>query len=569
MLMNKGFWMAHRSVAAILAVAVIAAAGLSSAQDATAPLTLPFLKLMPKQSALAIGIPPLNVIEGKLVPLLEKVAPELDAAGAIEDFVADAAIDLGIDADNLNDLGKKLGLDLDAPITIFIDASPTLKSVDELKAKLGDNPEASAIEDAIEDNLAIPAITIVLGVSDAKEAEASVEDISSMLADIDPATLEKIAAGDVTVKSAGPEKFNFFLADNKLVLGNSLDMVANTALRLKDPASIRYGSPECPAIATDELSFQLFGGDFVPALMAALSMFQNQDPTTKALVEKQMQLFSAVWEGEGATDPMVLSLVFDDSRLELISRMDTVKHPAVLTQSGTAAALKYAPMLADNTSLMLSLYLTPEIKKMLSEMVLDTMAAQATGDPGMAQGLTMGRQVLQMLGPEVTLGLAPATDDLPAAVLMLGLTNPEATKGLLQMLVPTMPEETYKEVEISSIAAGIPVPLSIAYPGDFVLVSSNIDEMKRIIDLLKEEKTSELFSKLNPALDPSVARYSALVLKTSLYTDVIQPLSVLIGGLPAEADEIVTRVAAAVDELRLVQEMKGDWQMSSLRLSLK
>lgn len=567
MLTYNGFWMARRSVAAILAVAVVAAAGLCGAQDA--PLTLPFLQLMPKQTALAVGIPPLNVIESKLVPLLEKVAPELDAAGAIEDLVADAAIDLGIDADNLNDLGQKLGLDLNAPITVFVDASPTLNSIDEVKAKLGENPEAEAIEAAIEDNLTIPAITVVLGVSDAKEAEASVEDIASMLADIDPASLEKITAGDITVKSAGPEKFNFFLTDNKLVLGNSVDMVANTALRLKEPATLRYGSADCPAIAPDELSILLFGGDFVPALMAALSMFQNQDPATKALVEKQMQLFSSVWEGDGATDPMVMSLVFDEARLELISRMDTAKHPAVLVQSGKAAPLKYAPMLADNTSLMLSLYLTDEMKKMISEMVLDTLAAQATAEPQMAQGLTMGRQVLQMLGPEITLGLAPATDDLPAAVLMLGLTNPEATKGLLQMLVPTMPEETYKEVEISSIAAGIPVPLSIAYPGDFVLVSSNIDEMKRIIDLLKEEKASELFAKLNPALDPSVPRYSALVLKTSLYTDVIQPLSVLIGGLPADADEIVTRVASAFDELRMVQEMKGDWQVSSLRLSLK
>lgn len=568
MLTYNGFWMARRSVAAILAVAMVAAAGLCGAQDA-APLTLPFLQLMPKQTALAIGIPPLNVIESKLVPLLEKVAPELDAAGAIEDFVADAAIDLGIDADNLNDLGQKLGLDLNAPITVFVDASPTLKSIDEVKAKLGENPEAAAIEAAIEDNLSIPAITVVAGVSDAKEAEASVEDIASMLADIDPASLEKITAGDITVKSAGPEKFNYFLTDSKLVLGNSVDMVANTALRLKEPATLRYGSADCPAIAPDELSILLFGGDFVPALMAALSMFQNQDPATKAIVEKQMQLFSSVWEGEGATDPMVMSLVFDDTRLELISRMDTAKHPAALVQSGKAAPLKYAPMLADNTSLMLSLYLTDEMKKMISEMVLDTLAAQAAAEPQMAQGLTMGRQVLQMLGPEITLGLAPATDDLPAAVLMLGLTNPEATKGLLQMLVPTMPEETYKEVEISSIAAGIPVPLSIAYPGDFVLVSSNIDEMKRIIDLLKEEKASELFAKLNPALDPSVPRYSALVLKTSLYTDVIQPLSVLVGGLPMEADEIVTRVASAVDELRMVQEMKGDWQVSSLRLSLK
>lgn len=596
-------------IAGCAALVALVATGLCGAQE-NSPLTLPMLQCMPKQTALALGVPPLTNLVETLLPIVDRIAPDLDARGALEGAIADAAIDLGVDAVNIEELGKGLGLDLTAPIAVFVDLAPTVKSVEDIQKKLAEAKQAreeqadkaeaveeaddaddtgedadetgdvdeeddeddfddmEAFEDALDDMLVMPAFTVVLGVTDAATAETSVNDLGVLYADLDPDAFDNISAGDVTVKSLGADDFNYFIADNKIVLGNSLDMVANTALRLKEPATLRYGSAECPAFAPNEISLQIYGGDFLPALMALAGAFVNEDPTTQALLEKQTAMMSALWEGEGANDPLLVTLGVRDNRLEFSTRLDTATHPAALTQSGQAQALRYAPMLSDKTLFFLSLYLTNEMKTMLSDLVLDTVIAQSGGDPQMAQGLTMGRQVLQMIGPEITIGLA-AAEDFPSATVMIGLQNPEATKGLLQMFVPTMPEETYKEIEIASVVAGIPVPLSIAYVGDMVLLSNSIDEVKRIIDLFTAEEASGLFGSLTPPLDPATPRYSALLLKTSLYTDVIEPLANLFGALPPDAGEIAGPITAVVDELRCVSEMNGTWQTSTLSVSLK
>ncbi|HNR32135.1 MAG TPA: hypothetical protein PKI11_14690, partial [Candidatus Hydrogenedentes bacterium] len=579
------------AVACALTICVMALAAVPATAQENAPLTLPFLQCMPKQTAVALGLPPLNNLVATLLPIVDRIAPELGAKDVLDGAILDASIELGLDADNLAELGKELGLDLDAPIVAFVDVAPTVKSIEEIQAKvaaereayeaakaaeaaesaeesaeptpMSDFDEAKAFQKALDKMLTIPAFTVVLGVSDAEKAETTLKDLGVMYADLDPDAFENVSAGDVTMKSLGADNFNYFIAENKLALSNSVDLAANTALRLKEPATLRYGTAECPAIAPNEISLLFYGADFLPALMAVAGAFQNEDPTTKALIEKQVGNMAALWEGDAAHDPLLVTLGVRDNRLELTSRLDTAVHPAALTQSGEAKPLRYAPMLSENTLLFLSLFLTPEIKTMLSEMVIDTIVAQSGGDARMAQGVTMGKQVLQMIGPEVTLGLA-AADDFPSATLMIGLENPEATKGLLQMFVPTMPEETHNEVEINSIVAGIPVPLSIAYLGDMVLVSNSIDEMKRIIDLSKAEKHSDLFASLKPALDPATPRYNALLLKTSLYTDVVEPLANLFGALPADAGMIAGQVAAAVDEVRIVSEMNGSWQKSGL-----
>ncbi len=595
----------YTRIGGLAALIAVVAAGVCGAQE-TAPLTLPVLQCMPKQTAVALGVPPLNNLVQTLLPVVDRIAPELDAQGALEGAIADAAIDLGVDAENLEELGQGLGIDVNAPIAVFVDLSPTVKSIEDIQKKLAEAKKAreeaeqaesaeavedadaadsgadeadeagdtddfddmEAFEDALDDMLVVPAFTVVLGITDAATAETTVNDLGVLYADLDPDAFDNVSAGDVTVKSLGADNFNYFIADNKVVLGNSLDMVANTALSLKEPATLRYGSADCPAGVPNEISLQVYGADFIPALMALAGAFTNEDPTTQALLEKQMGMMAALWEGEGAKDPILVTLGLHDNRVELATRMDTATHPAALTQAGQAQPLRYAPMLSEKTLFFLSLYLTNEMKTMLSDLVIDTIVAQSASDPQVAQGLTMGRQVLQMIGPEITIGLA-AADDFPAASVMIGLQNAEATKGLLQMFVPTMPEETYNNVEIASVVAGIPVPLSIAYLGDMVLVSNSVDEVKRIIDLFTAEKQTELFATLAPPLDPAKPRYSALLLKTSLYTDVIEPLANLFGALPEDAGMIAGQVAAIVDELRSVSEMNGTWQASTLSISLK
>ncbi|NJL72496.1 MAG: hypothetical protein HC888_13475 [Candidatus Competibacteraceae bacterium] len=139
---------------------------------------------------------------------------------------------------------------------------------------------------------------------------------------------------------------------------------------------------------------------------------------------------------------------------------------------------------------------------------------------------------------------------------------------MLQMLVPMMPDDALADYGISSVAAPIPVPLSIAR-ANMVLVSNNVDGMKKIIDLSRAKSTSGLFASLQPPLDPATPRYQALVLNTNLITDIVMPLMALAGGMDPEAQPIVDAVGKAVREVRMVSEMDGTWNKGVLTIDLK
>ena len=140
---------------------------------------------------------------------------------------------------------------------------------------------------------------------------------------------------------------------------------------------------------------------------------------------------------------------------------------------------------------------------------------------------------------------------------------------LLQLFVPTMPGETHNGVEIADVAAGLPVALSMAFVGNAVLVSNNMDEIKRIIDLQAGEGDSGLFASLDPPMDAKQPRYSVFMVKTKLYTDVILPLTMLFGGVPDEADMVLGQISGKISELRAVSEMRDAWAVSAVSFMFK
>ena len=567
----RSFW---GPVAATVTLALALAVALPAGAQGT-PVTLPALKAMPDQTALALGVPPVTVLEGKLVPMLDRIAPELDIKQAVQDFIDDFSEDFEIEgAKTLQDIGAGIGADFNAPMAVFVDVSPSLESLDDMMKKMeeaGDDAAGMDPEELIASYMEVPAFSAVMAISDQAKAEAAIAKFGALSPDFDPEGFEKIAAGEVTVRSWGADVFNYVLTEKALVLGNSLDMVAATAMRLDDPAELRYGSDDSvPMVSNDEIVALLFGGDFVPAAMGLLTMLMEQeDPTVAALYKAQLDLMASMWEGEGAEDPLVISLGIDGDKLEILSGMDTKLHPAVLQQAGAAIPLQLATLLNKDTLMFLSLVLTPEMKATIGDTYLKAIAAQTPDNPQMAQAMTIGKQVLQMIGPEIALGISPVQDDLPALTAMIQLAEPDATKGLLQLFVPTQPGETYNDVELLDIMAPVPVQLSMVYLDDVVAVSNNLDELKRIIDLRKEGKQSDLFASLQPPLDPATPRWSALMLKTSLYTDIIMPLAMLFGAVPEEADMVASRLAENVREMRTVAEMQGDWYVSSLSILLQ
>ena len=233
-------------------------------------------------------------------------------------------------------------------------------------------------------------------------------------------------------------------------------------------------------------------------------------------------------KSEGEEDPIYITHSVSGGRSDLMVRIDDETHPGYRKLKGEAKPLRLAPLLPENTLAMLSLRFNEEAKKQLAEQILP--AIQESGE----QAAVFAVPAIQMIGDEITIGIAAAENDFPSAFIMIALADPDAAKGMITMLVPSMPGETYNGEEIKAIAAPIPVPVSMAMPGDMVIISNNVDGLKKIIDLKKAEGKTNMLSSLKDPMDPALPRYQAIIFKSQLLTDVVIPLSALGGGLPPE-----------------------------------
>jgi len=308
----------------------------------------------------------------------------------------------------------------------------------------------------------------------------------------------------------------------------------------------------------------IYGQKFLPALKEALP-YLDLGGDAKPFIDTQLASIDVMMADGDPNDPLILSLGVSDEKVQLDLRMDTAKHPGVLAISGEASPLRLAQVLPEETLAFVSLRFNEQSKKQLVETYVPAIA-DATGQSGDPQRLLIVNQVLDMIGDEVTLGVAGSRDDFPSLFLMIGLRDPEPTKGLLSMFIPTMPGETHNEVEIKSVAAPVPVPISIAFPGDMLLLSNSVDGMKGVIDLVTAKETSKLFA--NIKLDPATPRYNGIVLDSRLFSDVVLPLSSLMGGLPAGADSVVGGLTPVVQELRFLNEIQGSWSVTQLAVAL-
>jgi hypothetical protein len=287
-----------------------------------------------------------------------------------------------------------------------------------------------------------------------------------------------------------------------------------------------------------------------------------------ALIESQLKKMEAAWStAEGNDDPLIINVSVNDKRLLMASRVDLKTHPKMVEVTGTPAALKYGPVMPEDTLLLFNLRMTPEFKTQL-QTTLSSLPSEMQQNAGVMQGIAMGGQILAMLGDELALGMAPVENDFPALLIMLGLANVEQTKGLLGMFAQPTSLETYNDVEIFSVE-GVPVPVYLTYPGDLAFASNNLEVMKATIDRLQSGEPTALFSSLEPALSPETQRFSAIYLDTRLVTDVIVPLASLGGGIPADAQPYVSGLGGAVKAIQSTQEVENDWMISRLLVTFQ
>lgn len=537
-----------------------------------APETYPSLRFMPAEAQIAVGIPPVPGVEASVLPVIRAVAPDADVEGDIKEAVQDLARELGVQAETYEELAAELGIEPDGAIAVFLDFSPTVEDAiasaevdtttddaasdsEVVMPELSGDTARAALEEPEE-----PAWATVLEVANLAKVEAAID--RAIEGDEELAALPATSAmeGDVEVSLRGD--IGWFITDQHVIYGDAR-LVRGAARRVADPEDFRYGTPACPATAVDEAVALVFGNRLAPFMDQALPLMLAGagDAAMPAIKSSMDQYKDAFADGE-EEDPMVFTLALLEERIEFLARADMAANPGLKKSYGTATPLRLARYLPENTLAMLSLRFNEEFKQQLQGTVLP--AAQASAGPNAA----MAGQFIPQLGDELTVGITGAVDGLPGVYLMLGLAEPETTKGILKMFIPTDGGTDHEGTTINAVQLPAPIPLHLAFLDDFALAGTNEAEMKRIIDRYTAKEDAKVFASMEPPIDLDVPRYQAIAIQTGKLYEEATATAGAFGGDLGDSDPTLRRIAAVVREVRSMTELEGNWMKGTLTVYL-
>lgn len=522
------------------------------------PETLSALQFLPADAQMAVALPPVPGILAKVSPLLKAIAPpDEDVDEELSEFFRELGEDIGVEAESFEQLAAGLGVDREAAMGIFADFAPAVASAAAAKAE-ADASGAVAPDDAAYEGVDYfedadpPALVGVFRVTDPDRAVSELERIVAQDEGLSalPAGTEEV--GGITITTRGD--YGYFLARGHIAVGN-VSLLRGTASRVSNPATFRYGTVECPAAASDEIVTLIYGSRVLPLLEQALPLFGPEEDLAP-LAAAQYQMYKGAFHAENE-DPIVGTLTMNDDRIEMLWRVDTAVHPGLMEMTGPAQPLRLARYLPESTLALVSFRFNEEFKKQLLEDVLPS--ASATSDPAAGMNLVYATQFLTQLGDEATIGIASAAAGLPEAYIMLGLAEPEATQGLVQMFgVLKVLEEvegvTIYQVNVEGMS---PVPVFLSFVDNFVVASNSDAGLRTVVKRHKAGEVSGFFAALEPPFNIDTPRYQAAVIKSRIVSEVYGVAAMFVPG--AAVDPEIQPLLTAIREVRTGKELSGTW----------
>ena len=567
------------------------------------PVTLDVLGLMPETATAAVALPPLSGLFDKGVALAKRVVPpEQDVDAFIALLIEDAASDAGVpDAKSFEEIAVAKGLDINSPIAVFADlasaAAASKQALESMGQAMANSPEAGSAStdagdgspeagsastdadaqgmagptgdqmEAVLEEMEVPDLVGVLGCVDTELAVASLKGLL-VEGSVDLSQMEEIDAKGVMISFNQDAPFGYFTSGNLLVVGNSLTLLQGTAARLDAPTPIRYGSTECPASQPDEIVALARADKLMPLLKDLLPALTAMNPQMAPMAEMQMATMDEYLKAMTGDDPLVMTIAWTDELIELLSRLDTGKHTGLRELMGKITPLRLAPMLPGGTLLMLAQQFNEKTKEQIQKAWGEAMPQQMQAAPEMAGVSEIVGKVVKAIDDEIVIGLSDSGAGIPHLLVMASLTDAEETKALIQTFSPLTDFETHNDVPIQALAASPMFPVYLCFPGNVLLLSNDAGQIKQVMDMLASGAKSPYFASLTPPLDTSVPRQNAVSISTKLLSDVVVPLAGMFGQMPPEAADPIETICGVLREMRMLNELQGDWTVSSLSLYL-
>ena len=540
------------------------------------PPTLEVLKLMPDCATAAIAFPSLSSVLDKSSALAKRLFPDGGGVGgAVTKRAAEVARKAGLPNSADREEVAKIGVDPDAPFAIFVDTAPVLASargiLGGLKALLGADGKLprgkeSEAADVIE-TLRMPAFTAVIECRDVSKVEAFLRNALQTDNGLDPASIRDFQAAETVIHRYEPDGPAYFVLGNKLVAGFSQRMVEETLIRFSEPAPVRYGTSQCPAILPGEVvalvrmdKVAILATDLYPVLRALRS------PAVSLSTIEGPEALDDFLRDYTCPDPTVAILGATDDRVDLLLLTDPALNPGLAKSARGLAPLRLATMLPENTSAMADVRLDALVKKHLPDW-LAPAPEDGPVDMRTQQARSIVAGVVGALGDEVALGIAgPGPTGLPAVLLLAALANSAQTKQMISALVPLAPVEGSKDT--FTVTTPLPVPVYLAFAGDIAVLSNDLEKLRATAGLAENKSGSAYISLLQPPFDPSIPRYGALVFNTALLPSLLAPFSVS-GAVSPETLGTLTGASQVLREVRVMVEVRDGWLEKRLTVFLK
>ncbi|NIA13903.1 MAG: hypothetical protein GWP08_07470, partial [Nitrospiraceae bacterium] len=385
------------------------------------PVTRDMLALMPESATAAVALPPMNGLLNKGVALAKRILPpEMDVDEWVKLLIADAAADAGVpDAKSIEEVAMAKGLDISSPIAVFADfasaaasakvaigamgetvaASPEATSADAVNQGVA-GPTGAQVEAAMEE-VTIPDLVGVVGCINTELAVASLREIlESEGSSIDLSKMEEIDAKGVMISFTEEGPFGYFTTDDLLVVGNSLALLQETAVRVDAPVPVRYGSTECPASEPDEIVALARADKLLPMLQDLLPALIAMNPQMASIAKMQMATLNKYAEAFTGDDPLVMTIAWTDDIIEMRSRTDLSKHPGLTEVIGEIKPLKLAPMLPEGTLLMIAQQFNEETKEQIEQSWMASLPPEMQSSPEFAGISEIVEKVIKLVDDE-------------------------------------------------------------------------------------------------------------------------------------------------------------------------
>ena len=506
----------------------------------------------PDTAQATVVLPNIQGLFDQVTALYKRMEDPAVVEERINEFITELALEANaLEAESLEELFAAKGIAGDQPVAIYADLSPTFQDA-----------EAEA------------AWTIALVTQNQEQALAALKaDLIDEIPELntqEPATEEVNGA---TLTTYG--EYGYATQDNNLFLGFT-HLIKGILEQQGNPRTTDYDS--VIEAQDDHILVAAFNLPALGELMTNVPDEFFEDDEEKTYYNTFIPSINASFKDAAENATATITAQLNDEQLALRTYINDEELPGIAAVYGDASPLRFTNLLPEATRIYLSLRFNDETRTYVKESIAPAVTTgTAEDDTEAAQTLSMANQAIDMIGEELTLAIIGKDGGLPGVALMIALNEHEISQSLLQMLVPASDDETITIGEgdtattlaiHSVLLPDFPFPLSIAYPKDTVVASTDKAALKSIATQIITGETGSFLESRTPPIDPAAPTYNSLYLDTKLVSEITMLIAMFGGPEAAEALEDANTILPVLRELRLNSITKDDWHVTNLEILL-